>query len=232
MRIGMDERNPRDSSTKWSINLCDGSAATTVGGVTQKPDGRRTRYEHRRGEILEAVTQHALDHGVAGLTLRGVAASVGVSHATLVHHFATRDDLIAEIVDEVLTHALLPSPERIGAGYDIRDAWAYLRTGDGLRWARLFISLVGLSLYGDPPFAEALRRSLERRLRAIEAGLLLIGCPPEEAPAAATTLLARMRGLATDLLISGDTERVDAAFVMFMEESAARLALWTARPQG
>ena len=194
--------------------------------MTDKVDGRRTRHEHRRGELLAAVTEHALEHGVADLTLRKVAADVGVSHATLVHHFATREALIGEIVDEVLTRALLPSPERIGAGYDIRAAWAYLRTGDGLRWARLFISVVGLSLYGDPPFAGAVRRSLERRLAAIEAGLLLIGCPPQEAPAAATTVLSRLRGLAMDLILTGDGERVDAAFALFLEEAAARRASW------
>lgn len=194
--------------------------------MTDRPDGRRTRHEHRRGEILAAVTQYALEHGVADLTLRKVAAVVGVSHATLVHHFETRDALISEIVDEVLTRALLPSPEKIQAGYDIRAAWEYLRTGEGLRWARLFLSLVGLSLYGDPPFADALRRSLERRLAAIQAGLLLLGCPPQEAPAAATTVLSRLRGLALDLIMTGDGERADAAFALFLEEAAARRASW------
>jgi AcrR family transcriptional regulator len=205
------------------------TSRTTVGGVTQKPDGRRVRYEHRRGEILAAVTEHALEHGVAGLTLRGAASAVGVSHATLVHHFATRDALIAEIVDVVLTRALLPAPESIAAGYDLRAAWAYLRTGEGLRWARLFVSLVGLSLYGDPPFAVALRRSLERRLGALEQGMVFLGCPPEEAPAAATSVLTRLRGLAVDLLVTGDGERVDAAFELFLEEAAARRASWAAR---
>lgn len=197
--------------------------------MTDRPDGRRTRHEHRRGEILAAVTQYALEHGVADLTLRKVAAVVGVSHATLVHHFETRDALISEIVDEVLTRALLPSPEKIQAGYDIRAAWEYLRTGEGLRWARLFLSLVGLSLYGDPPFADALRRSLERRLAAIQAGLLLLGCPPQEAPAAATTVLSRLRGLALDLIMTGDGERADAAFALFLEEAAVRRASWAAR---
>lgn len=196
--------------------------------MTTKPDGRRTRYEHRRGELLAAVTEHALEHGVADLTLRGAAAAVGVSHATLVHHFATRDALIGEIVEEVLTRALLPAPDRIAAGYDLRAAWAYLRTGEGLRWTRLFVSLVGLSLYGDPPFAAALRRSLELRLAAIQQGLVLLGCPPEEAPAAATTVLSRMRGLALDLLVTGDGERADAAFGLFLEEAGARVASWTA----
>ncbi|WP_414171570.1 TetR/AcrR family transcriptional regulator [Clavibacter tessellarius] len=65
-------------------------------------DGRRLRYAHRRGELLRAATEHVLEHGLDDLTLRGLADGVGVSHATLVHHFATRDGLIAEIVERVL----------------------------------------------------------------------------------------------------------------------------------
>jgi len=192
-----------------------------------RPDGRRTRYAHRRGELLEAVTAHALQHGVADLTLRKVAASIGVSHATLVHHFETRDRLIGEIVDEVLTKALLPSPTGMTGGFTLASAWSYLRSEEGAAYTRLYLSLTGLALYGDPPFAEALRRSLHRRLEALTEGVLLLGCPPDEASAVATNVLARMRGLAIDLLLGDDDERLEAAFSDFQRDSERRRAEWS-----
>lgn len=200
--------------------------------MTERIDGRRTRYLHRRGEILSAVTEHALDHGVARLTLRGAAAAVGVSHATLVHHFATRDELIIEIVDQVLTRALLPAPELIDSGYDVQAGWAYLKSREGQRYARLYLSLVGLALYDEPPFADALRRSLHVRRDALAEGMRHLGCPDDEAEPLATALLAQLRGLVTDLLLTGDTARVDAAFAALTADQARYRTRWAAGPSG
>lgn len=194
--------------------------------MTERIDGRRARYVHRRAEILQAVTEHALDHGVAGLTLRRAATAVGVSHATLVHHFATRDLLIAEIVDQVLTRALLPSPDLVGSGYDVTAAWEYLHGPEGRRYARLYLALVGLALYDEPPFADALRRSLDLRRAALAEGMRRLGCPHDEAEPLATALLAQLRGLVTDLLLTGDTERVDAAFAALTADQAAYRTRW------
>ncbi len=199
--------------------------------MSDKTDGRTVRYAHRRTELLHAVTEHVLDAGLADLTLRRVASAIGVSHATLVHHFATRDQLIAEIVDDVLTRILMPSARGIAAGFDLRATWAWLQTPEGSRATRLYLSISGLALYGDPPYAAALRRSQEGRLAALSEGLRLVGCPPHESQAVATTVLARVRGLAADLLLTGDTDRVDLAFEEFLRDAVARSATWTRPPQ-
>ncbi len=180
--------------------------------MSERTDGRTIRYAHRRTELLHAVTDHVLEAGLADLTLRRVASAIGVSHATLVHHFATRDQLITEIVD---------------AGFDLRSAWAWLQTPEGSRATRLYLSISGLALYGDPPYAAALRRSQEQRLAALSEGLRLVGCPPQEAEAVATTLLARVRGLAADLLLTGDRPRLDRAFDELLRDAEARSATWT-----
>jgi AcrR family transcriptional regulator len=178
-------------------------------------DGRRLRYAHRSGELLRAATEHVLDHGLDDLTLRGIAEGVGVSHATLVHHFATRDALITEIVEIVLAETL-SSPDLVdGADDPLRALWARATDPDGLRHVRLFVAITGRSLHGDPPFASAVARSIRDRTtliaRALEAG----GRPPAEAQAAATVILGTMRGLMVDLLLTGDRERVEAAFAAF-----------------
>lgn len=199
--------------------------------MSEKADGRSLRYAHRRTELLHAVTDHVLEAGLADLTLRRVASAIGVSHATLVHHFATRDQLITEIVDDVLTRVLTPSPGGIAQGFDLRSAWAWLQTPQGSAATRLYLSISGLALYGNPPYAAALRRSQEQRLAALSEGLRLVGCPPEECDAAATTVLARVRGLAADLLLTGDRARLDLAFEQFVREAEARRATWAPPPR-
>lgn len=59
-----------------------------LAGMAERVDGRRLRYQHRRGELLEAVGEYVLENGVASLSLRRVGEAVGVSHVTLQHHFA------------------------------------------------------------------------------------------------------------------------------------------------
>jgi len=183
-------------------------------------DGRRLRYAHRRGELLRAATEHVLEHGLDDLTLRGLADGVGVSHATLVHHFATRDGLIAEIVERVLAETF-SSPDLVAGAEDpLRALWARATAPEGRRHVRLFVAITGRSMHGDPPFADAVARSLRDRTAIVAGALEAAGRPPTEASAAATVILGVMRGLMVDLLLTGDSARVDAAFAAFVAGQA------------
>ncbi|MFT7711002.1 TetR/AcrR family transcriptional regulator [Clavibacter tessellarius] len=183
-------------------------------------DGRRLRYAHRRGELLRAATEHVLEHGLDDLTLRGLADGVGVSHATLVHHFATRDGLIAEIVERVLAETF-SSPDLVAGAEDpLRALWARATAPEGRRHVRLFVAITGRSMHGDPPFADAVARSLRDRTALVAGALEAAGRPSAEASAAATVILGVMRGLMVDLLLTGDSARVDAAFAAFVAGQA------------
>jgi AcrR family transcriptional regulator len=183
--------------------------------MEEPSDGRRLRYAHRRGELLRAATEHVLEHGLDELTLRGLADGVGVSHATLVHHFATRDGLVTEIVERVLAETF-SSPDLVaGADDPLQALWARATEPEGRRHVRLFVAITGRSMHGDPPFADAVARSLRDRTTLIARALEAAGRAPEEASAAATVILGVMRGLMVDLLLTGDRERVDAAFAAF-----------------
>jgi DNA-binding transcriptional regulator YbjK len=41
--------------------------------MAEQIDGRTLRYQHRRSELLDAVGEYVLDHGIATLSLRRVA---------------------------------------------------------------------------------------------------------------------------------------------------------------
>jgi AcrR family transcriptional regulator len=56
----------------------------------------RKSAEDRRRELLEAALRVIRRQGFAHLTLRDVAAEVGVAHSLVRHYFGTRDQLLAE----------------------------------------------------------------------------------------------------------------------------------------
>ena len=203
----------------------------------ERIDGRSLRYQHRRGELLEAVGEYVLEHGVASLSLRRVADAVGVSHVTLQHHFGTKEELVSEIVEHLLERTLLPQgvytdgvPEpTMDIGTRWRALWAHLSSPQGQRDIRLFVEVLGQSLFDDVGYRDAVERSITHRIDLITTNLLNLGCPEDEARSYATLLLATLRGLSTDLLATGDRERLDAAFETAVSSAERRAASWSSR---
>ena len=51
-----------------------------------------------RDQLLERVVAFAAAEGIAGRSLRDIAAGVGTSHRMLLYHFGSREGLLAAIV--------------------------------------------------------------------------------------------------------------------------------------
>ncbi|MEU0359528.1 TetR/AcrR family transcriptional regulator [Streptomyces cyaneofuscatus] len=129
------------------------SAPGTGAGPTAK--GLR-----RRNELLDAAERLLAASGGAQLTLRAVADEAGVRLGHLQHYFPTRSDLLAALLDRVLTTSL----ERIAARTDpAGDTAAAAVVLDSLLGDHDEPSLVGLftevwsMAAHDEPAAETLR---------------------------------------------------------------------------
>jgi AcrR family transcriptional regulator len=61
--------------------------------------GRPPLVADRRHEIVEAAFTTIAEKGLEGLRLREVASAAGVDHSTIHHYFATKQDLLAAVVD-------------------------------------------------------------------------------------------------------------------------------------
>ncbi|MER3394159.1 MAG: TetR family transcriptional regulator, partial [Microcella pacifica] len=66
----------------------------------------RKTSDERRDEIVRATLRLVATKGFAGVTLRDVAAEVGVVHGLIRHYFASRDDLVAAAFDDAVTREL------------------------------------------------------------------------------------------------------------------------------
>lgn len=66
----------------------------------EAPRKRRTAEEARTA-ILDAAERRLIASGPAGIRLQEVAADVGVSHPTVLHHFGSREALVEAVVARV-----------------------------------------------------------------------------------------------------------------------------------
>lgn len=77
-----------------------------------KEPRRRLSADHAREAILVAAERRLLEVGPEGIRLQEIAADVGLSHPTVLHHFGSRDGLVTAVVARAMTaleHDLLSS---------------------------------------------------------------------------------------------------------------------------
>ena len=194
----------------------------------QQVDGRSLRFQHRRPEVLDAVMEHVLEHGITELSFRSLGKAVGLSHVTLRHHFGTKDDLVAEIFDVIRARA--PIPQELAPAEDgsalIRDLWAGWADERGQRYFRLFFEAYGQALMHPDRYQHFLNGVVTNWLGVVTHLAISAGCPADEAPRFATVLLAQIRGLQLDLLATGDTARVQDALDSILASVETAQAGW------
>jgi AcrR family transcriptional regulator len=184
----------------------------------ERVDGRTLRFQHRRPELLAAATEYVLDHGIAGLSLRPVARALGVTHATLLRHFSSKDELIRCVLEKIRTDLFA----RVAADRELQEAgstaqllritWRRLCEPKEQRQFLLLFEMVADRGWRSSDGGELARSMEDGFVDFISGWLRQDGWAPEDASALATLLLAQIRGLQLDLLVSGDRARADRAF--------------------
>ena len=189
----------------------------------------------RRAELLDAVVDYAVEHGFSGLSWRPLAAALGVSPTTLVHHFGTKEQMLVAILGRLRERIVAASSDRLGEQPDLATAAraAWTQTSDPRRRPefRLFFAVYGRALQAPQQFAEFLDRVVADWM-----GALVDAQGPDTDPAtatrAATLVIATIRGLLLDLLATGDRDRIEDAAEAFLAalEHKARPPGRTAAP--
>ncbi|MBC7300561.1 MAG: TetR/AcrR family transcriptional regulator [Nocardia sp.] len=181
-------------------------------------DGRTLRYRHRRPALLDAATEYVLEHGIDDVSLRPVAAALGVSHATLLRHFTSKNELLLQIGEKIRADVVRSWQQdehfraATSAAELVRRVWVRLCEPKEQRQFILLFQLVG-RVARVPADAAALAPSIvDDWLTPIEERLRADGWSADAARSLATLVLGQIRGLQLDLLLTGDRARVDAAF--------------------
>ncbi|WP_019074725.1 TetR/AcrR family transcriptional regulator [Streptomyces hokutonensis] len=180
-----------------------------------KARGPYTKTPARRAEIVRAARESFAEHGFTKASLRDIAERAGITHAGLLHHFRTKDDLLAAVLAERDTEERRYAESKVP---DMDHLAPYL--GDMLRHhqkapelMRLWIELAAAAsrpehpahgyfvrryAWGSDQFARGMRGKADR-------GELHEALAPEHA---ATLLQAVLNGLQLQWLLDQDLDIV------------------------
>ncbi|MEU4477284.1 TetR/AcrR family transcriptional regulator C-terminal domain-containing protein [Micromonospora sp. NPDC023966] len=163
-----------------------------AGTVVAEPrrESARPEPELSRERVLRTAVALADEGGLAAVSMRQIAAELGVATMSLYRHVRGRDELILAMADAALANAPLPATEPAGwrARLDLlaRAQWAVYRRH---RWVPHVISIAR-----PQPLPHGMSHT-DRALRAT-AGL---GLDPQVRWHVAVTLMAYVKGIATNL---------------------------------
>jgi AcrR family transcriptional regulator len=173
----------------------------------------------RREELIEKALAYFLEHGLAGLSLRPLAAQIGSSARLLVYHFGSKDGLIAAVMDEVRARSQTSFAASVaasgpGARHGVmKRFWAWIIHPANLPTMRLLFEVQALALQNPAVYARYLEGTSSSWLELIESSL-----PPSKSNRAKATLCAAViDGLLLEYLSTGDRRRTTGALDLFSE---------------
>lgn len=193
----------------------------------RRVDGRALRHRHRRPELLDAAVEYVLEHGIADLSLRPFARELGVTHATLLRHFGSKEELVREVVvrirEDLLDESARLPPDRAPAtpAEAMWGAWRRLTDPAQRRQFVLLFELVAAHARDPGRFGPLAPLLVADFLGPVRASLEGYGLPAHDAEELATGFLALVRGLQLDLAVTGDEQRVDEAMGLYVRAVTA-----------
>jgi AcrR family transcriptional regulator len=181
--------------------------------------GRPVNHQ-RRAQLLDAAVEYAAENGLSELSWRPVAAALGVSPTTLVHHFGTKEQMLEAVLGRLRVRIFVATRDLAGERPDLvteaRASWTLALDPKHEAEFRLLFAVYGLALQAPERFAAFLDDVVAYWMTAlIEAQGP--GADPASAARTATLVIATIRGLLLDLLATGDRDRVQDAAESFFD---------------
>lgn len=185
-----------------------------------KGQGRATRTEDRKAEIIQAALEVIAERGYRGASLAAVAERVGLTQQGLLHYFPTKEALLIAVL-EVRDQWDMASAALHGSAWPLEmvaNLVEYNATRPGI--VQVFTVLAGDSVTEDHPAREYFENRYRwvrewgaASLRAEYGDRLPGGLTPEQA---APLLVAVMDGLQVQWLLDPDRVDMPAAFRAFV----------------
>jgi AcrR family transcriptional regulator len=171
----------------------------------------------RRDALLELAYRYVLEHGLADVSLRPLAAAVGSSPRVLLYLFGSKAGLVRALLSRARSDELALLDHLSCSGADdlatvAAELWRWLSAKEHRALLILWVEGYGRSIADtEGPWADFARSTVEAWLE------LLASTQPEherDTPfgrAKRTLVLAVLRGALLDLLATNDARRVTAA---------------------
>lgn len=188
----------------------------------------RTPDVEMKRALLDQVVAYLAEHGLGDVSLRPMAAALGTSPNRLVHHFGSKQELLAAALEqatkiqESVRDGWLSRQPDMSKTAELRKWWKWLNESP----ANLALTRLGL----EAVTLEATRTGLSGDVRAeqigvwreqIEQRLISQGVPKATAVIEASLLKGMFTGLIVDLMATGDKLRLTRALEQGLRRAEA-----------
>ena len=195
----------------------------------------RTPDLERRQELLDRIVVYLAENGLAQATLRPMAASLDVSINRLVHHFGSKEELLAAALQRSIDQQIevqdgwLARNPRLTMVDMYRKWWRWINESPAnaalvrlnYEAAALDTKVTGLAGEFRADQIGVWRHAAEQRLEHD-------GVPHDRAVMEASLSKATFTGLVMDLVATGDRKRLNKVFEQFLERLASVVASFSA----
>lgn len=172
----------------------------------------------RKQELVDAAIGYLLEHGLADLSLRPLAAAAGTSARLLIYHFGSKERLLAEVLEAMqsrLRDSFAEVLARRGPAEGeppIRTFWKWAASQRNFASMKLLYELQILAAQNPESYSRYLRRNSRDWIELVRTALP----PAERSPVLATLLVAVFDGLFLELMSTGDRKRTTRALDEFI----------------
>lgn len=182
---------------------------------------RTVDLEHRAG-LLDRIGAYIVEHGVADLSLRPLAAAVGMSPRTLLYHFGSKEAMTAQVLKRVRQRQLalfdrLRAADMGSPGEICKTAWVYMTAPDVVPMVRLFFEVYVIAMRDEERFPGFLDGAVNDWLSFLAEPMRAAGASETYARTFATIVLAGYRGFMLDFVATAERTRIDAALDVWVE---------------
>lgn len=157
---------------------------------------------------------HLEHHGLAGLSLSPLAEAVGTSKRMLLYYFGSRENLLAQALaasrpDAATIFGTVQDAD--GLHRAAGELWEAITVGKQRHLVRMLLQLLSLATTQPEPYAALAADAVDVMIDPIADAYGRLGHDRADARLRATLLVSGLRGLCQDRLVTGDTDRTDAA---------------------
>jgi AcrR family transcriptional regulator len=178
----------------------------------------RTANEKRPEDLLDAIVQYLIRHGIVDLSLRPLAKAVRSSPRVLLYYFGSKEKMVIKILAEIRQRQRTLYAHTQAATFEqaCRAVWRHMSSPKSEPLFRLFFEAYGLALRHPKPYKHFLRSTVNDWLEFVAAPLHREGLQPKQAYALATVVLAGLRGFMLDFCATRDRARLNRAVNLWL----------------
>lgn len=187
------------------------------------PAKKRAAPVSKADDLLARIVEIVRRTGLAGFSLDALSRQLGTSSRMLVHYFGSKDELLGRIVYALREdHVTSMEAQPVGSITDAIDLW-WNHYRANLADMQFFFHLTSRSFEEPEKFKEFSSTAVDLWVTYFYRSLQSDERSEAEALAIARLVLATVRGLMVNLLITGDVEHVEqslSGFKRMLEQSA------------